>query len=381
VPADLRLTEAAVAFVRLLRRRGLNVALHSAMTFVDSLGQIGVSEPSSVYWAARATLVHRPEDIELFDAAFAEFWHLVATGLETSCADLESVTLGLDDGSEEDLPPDDQPLEEPTVVVRFSRLETLRDKDFAACSPGEMAELHQALSRLRLGGTRRRSRRLRPTRRPTGRPDLRRTVQAALGTGGEPISRRYRAPVDRPRRLVLLIDVSGSMEPYARALVRFAHAAVIGRRSVEAFTLGTRLSRITRELTWHDPDGALASAAAAVADWSGGTRLGDDLQAFNDRWGATGLARGADVVILSDGWDRGDPELLGTEMGRLHRVAHRIVWVNPLKGAAGYEPLARGMAAALPHVDEFIEGHALASLEHLVDVLDGVRRLDTQRTH
>ena len=196
-------------------------------------------------------------------------------------------------------------------------------------------------------------------------------MQAALKTAGEPIHRRYRAPVERPRRLVLLIDVSGSMDPYARALVRFAHAAVIGRRSVETFTLGTRLSRITRELTWHDPDGALASAAAAVADWSGGTRLGDDLRAFNDRWGAAGMARGADVVILSDGWDRGDPELLGSEMARLRRAAHRIVWVNPLKGAPGYEPLARGMAAALPHVDEFIEGHALASLEHLIDVLDG----------
>ncbi len=350
------------------------------MTFVDSLGQVGMTGPTSVYWAARITLVHRPEDIELFDAAFAEFWRLTGPGIDPSSAEPESVLLGLDDGSEGRQGDGPRP-DEPTVIVRFSRLETLRDKDFAACSPEELAELHRAVTRLRFGGAQRRSRRLRPTRRPTGRPDLRRTVQAALGTGGEPIHRRYRAPVDRPRRLVLLIDVSGSMEPYARALVRFAHAAVSSRRSVEVFTLGTRLSRITRELTWHDPDGALAAAAAAVADWSGGTRLGDDVRAFNDRWGAAGLARGADVVVLSDGWDRGEPDLLSAEMARLHRAAHRIIWVNPLKGAPGYEPLARGMAASLPHVDEFIEGHALASLEHLVDVVDGTNRRHPQRTH
>lgn len=380
-PLDL----AAVAFVRLLRRRGMDVALHSAMTFVECLAETGMADRSSVYWAARATLIHRPEDRELFDLTFGEFWQRQVNGLEIPAA-AQPALVALDDGSEDahEAPAEDGT--EPALVVRFSRLETLRDKDFAACTPEELAELHQALSRLRLGGALRRSRRLRPTRRPTGRPDLRRTVQAALRTAGEPIQRRYRAPIDRPRRLVLLVDVSGSMEPYARALVRFAHAAIIGRRSVEAFTLGTRLSRVTRELTWHDPDGALAAAAAAVADWSGGTRLGDDLQAFNDRWGTAGTARGADVVILSDGWDRGDPELLATEMARLHRAAHRIIWVNPLKGAPGYEPLARGMAAALPHVDRFIEGHALASLEHLVDVLDdgdrGSRfnaRQDTQR--
>lgn len=372
--------EAAVAFVRLLRRRGLDVALHSAITFVESLGEVGMAAPSPVYWAGRATLVHRPEDLAVFDATFAEFWTRRGGDLTADAAAAEPAAIGLDDGADEDDGTEGAGQEDPAIVVRFSRLETLRDKDFAACSADEMAELHVALARLRLGGSTRRSRRLRPTHRPTGRPDLRRTVQAALGTGGEPIHRRYRAPVDRPRRLVLLVDVSGSMEPYARALVRFAHAAVIGRRSVEAFTLGTRLSRITRELSWRDPDGALAAAAASVADWSGGTRLGEDLRAFNDRWGAAGVARGADVVILSDGWDRGDPELLGREMARLHRVAHRIVWVNPLKGAPGYEPLARGMAGALPHVDEFIEGHALASLEHLVDVLDGVGRTERRRT-
>ncbi len=362
-----------MAFVRLLRRRGLDVAMHSTLTFMEALREVDLTSRSAVYWTARASLVHRPEDIEVFHRAFVEFWDRHEVEPEQSAA-VEAAILALDDGAGESQELDDDLPDQPVISVRFSRLETLRDKDFAACDAAELAELHRALSRLRLSGANRRARRLRPTHRPTNRPDLRRTVRAALRTGGEPIQRKCRAPVERPRRLVLLIDVSGSMEPYARALVRFAHAAVVGRRAVEVFTLGTRVSRITRELSWRDPDGALDAAAAAVTDWSGGTRLGDDLRAFNDRWGATGLARGADVVILSDGWDRGDPELLGAEMARLHRAARRIVWVNPLKGAPGYEPLAQGMAAALPHVDQFIEGHALASLEHLIDVLDEVGR-------
>ncbi|MBA2326505.1 MAG: VWA domain-containing protein, partial [Actinobacteria bacterium] len=172
-----------------------------------------------------------------------------------------------------------------------------------------------------------------------------------------------------PRRIVLLFDVSGSMEPYARAILRFLHAAVAGRTRVEAFALGTRLTRITRELSSRDPDAALASAARRVPDWSGGTRLGTGMREFNDRWGVRGMARGAVVVIVSDGWDRGDPSQLGEQMARLARVAHRVVWVNPLKASPGFAPLAGGMAAALPYVDEFVEGHSLASLEHLAEVI------------
>jgi uncharacterized protein with von Willebrand factor type A (vWA) domain len=169
--------------------------------------------------------------------------------------------------------------------------------------------------------------------------------------------------------LVLLLDVSGSMEPYARALVRFVHAAVAGRQKVEAFALGTRLTRITRELSSRDPDLALRAAATRVVDWSGGTRLGEGMRRFNDDWGQRGMARGAIVVILSDGWDRGDPELLGEQMARLHRVAHRVIWVNPLKVTPGYAPLARGMAAALPHVDGFVEGHSIAAMEDLAALI------------
>ena len=194
-------------------------------------------------------------------------------------------------------------------------------------------------------------------------------MRASLRTGGEPVRRLTTVSSDRPRRVVLLADVSGSMEPYSRALVRFAHVAVAARARVEAFTLGTRLTRLTRELTTRDPDQALARAAAAVPDWSGGTRLGEALRRFNDQWGVRGMARGAVVVILSDGWDRGEPEELVEQMARLRRVAHRIVWVNPLKASPGYEPLARGMAAALPFVDEFVEGHSLDSLEELARII------------
>jgi uncharacterized protein with von Willebrand factor type A (vWA) domain len=222
---------------------------------------------------------------------------------------------------------------------------------------------------LRLAGALRRSRRQVRSARLRGRPDVRRTVRRALRAGGEPVSRAFREPARRPRRLVLLCDVSGSMEPYARALVRFLHAAVVGGVKVEAFALGTRLTRITRELSSRDPDAAIAAAARRVLDWSGGTRLGDGLRAFNDQWGMPGMARGAVVVILSDGWDRGDPAVLGEQMARLHRVAHRVVWVNPLKATPGYAPLAQGMAAALPYVDEFVEGHSLASLETLAKVV------------
>jgi hypothetical protein len=227
---------------------------------------------------------------------------------------------------------------------------------------------------IRLAGARRRSRRYRASRRGRGLvPDVRRTVRASLGTGGEPVRRAYRQPRMRPRRVVLLLDVSGSMESYSRALLRFVHAAVVGHQRVEAFALGTRLSRITKELSSRDPDAAVARAARVVVDWSGGTRLGEGLRRFNDRWGVRGLARGAVVVILSDGWDRGDPAVLAEQMARLHRVAFRTVWVNPLKAAPDYAPLARGMAAALPYVDDFVEGHSLAALESLAAVMAKVR--------
>jgi uncharacterized protein with von Willebrand factor type A (vWA) domain len=280
------------------------------------------------------------------------------------------VTIAFDAGEGGDAPLDDAPGDaDPHLRVRFSRAEVLRHRDFAEYTPGEHAEARRLMSDLRLVSALRPSRRQRPTPRASGSTDLRRTVRRSLRAGGEATPRAFRTDSSRPRRIVLLCDVSGSMEPYARALLRFLHVAVVGRGRVEAFALGTRLTRITRELSSRDPDAALGSAAARVLDWSGGTRLGEGLRAFNDRWGVRGMARGAIVVILSDGWDRGEPDLLAREMARLTLVAHRIVWVNPLKSSPEYAPLARGMAAALPYVDDFVEGHSLGALEELVAVL------------
>jgi uncharacterized protein with von Willebrand factor type A (vWA) domain len=194
-------------------------------------------------------------------------------------------------------------------------------------------------------------------------------VRASLRTAGEPIERHFLENDVRLRRLVLLLDISGSMEPYARALLRFVQAAVAGRQKVEAFAIGTRLTRVTRELGSRDPDKALRLASGRVKDWSGGTRLGECLREFNDQWGVRGMARGAIVVVLSDGWDRGEPETLAEQMRRLHRVSHRTIWVNPLKVTPGYAPLARGMAAAMPHIDCFVEGHSIEAMEHLARVI------------
>lgn len=359
-----------VGFVDLLRRAGLAVPLGSTLDFGRALAEIGISTRSGVYWAGRATLVRRQEDVGTYDEAFERHWMSAAAG-SVAVAEQPTITLLLDVPEDAAVPDVDDGASDGDgdhISVRWSRTEVLASRDFADCTADELAELHDLMGGLRLFGATRRCRRLRPALH-RGRPDLRRTVRAALRTGGEPIHRAFSEPGVRPRRLVLLLDVSGSMEPYARALIRFLHAAMVGRRDVEAFALGTRLTRLTRELSTRDPDAALARAAVAVTDWSGGTRLGDGLRVFNDKWGVPGMARGATVVILSDGWDRGEPSVMEEQMGRLHRVAHQVVWVNPLKASPGYAPIARGMAAALPYVDRFVEGHSLDSLRSLVALL------------
>ncbi len=361
----------AVAFASTLRRLGVAVSTGNVIAFVEALGCVGLEDRNGVYWSGRATLVQRPEQHAAYEQAFAAVW--LQRELIRMTSEIEPVVLALDDDESasdpegEDVAETDD--ERRTVSVRYSPTEVLRDKDFARYTNREFDEARKLMAELRLGGSLRRSHRLTRTRRRTRHPDLRRTVHKSLRLHGEPIHRAFLTPSHRPRRVVLLCDVSGSMESYSRALLRFLHVAVVGRGRVEAFALGTRLTRLTRELSSHDPDAALAAAAASVSDWSGGTRLGEVLRQFNDEWGIRGMARGAVVVILSDGWDRGDAGDLGLQMARLHRVAHRVVWVNPLKVTAGYAPVAKGMAAALPFVDEFIEGHSLASLETLAAVV------------
>lgn len=364
----------AVAFARVLRGAGIDVPVGSTVAFASALAAVGADRAAGAYWAGRATLLRRPEDRPVYDQAFAAFFGDGA-GPPARAEVVRPIELqvdaGDDDPSNGDGDGDDEAAAGDVRAVRWSRIEQLRHKDLAACTTDELAEAHRLMAALKVRAAVRPSRRRRPDARHRGPIDLRRTVRDTLRRGGETLRPATTRAGERHRRLVVLLDVSGSMAPYARALARFAHAAVAGRARgrVEVFTLGTRLTRVTRALATRDPDEALARAGAAVPDWDGGTRLGDSLRRFNDEWGVRGIARGAVVVVLSDGWDRGDPEALGEQVARLRRVAHRLVWVNPLKASPGYAPLARGMAAALPHVDEFVEGHSIASLDALVEVV------------
>jgi uncharacterized protein with von Willebrand factor type A (vWA) domain len=259
---------------------------------------------------------------------------------------------------------------DPTVVpAAWSDVELLRHKDFATYNDSEMALARVLIARLARRGPTRLSRRTKPDRRRGHTPDLRRLVRSSLRTGGEPVHRYWRAPSRRPRPLVLVCDVSGSMTPYARMLLQYLHACVAARRRVEAFAFGTRLTRITNELGGRDHDRALERAAAAVTDFSGGTRIGAAIGELNRVYGRR-IGRGAVVVVLSDGWDRGDPAQLGAEMARLRRSAHSLVWLNPLAAHPDYEPLTRGMRAAVPHTDQLLAGNSLASLEQLALLLE-----------
>ncbi len=359
----------AVLFARRLRAEGMAVPTGSILLFVSALAAIDPGDRDSLYWAGRAALVKRPEDIAAFDRVFGSVWlheppaSLAATASGERVGADDSPEPETEDGAED-------PSRAPMTVVRYSPVEVLRSKDFGEYTAADFADAQRLMVDLRATSSMRRSRRRRPAKwRRHGQPDVRATVRRALRTGGEPIGRTWSTPTLQPRRLVLLCDVSGSMDPYSRALLRFMHAAVAGRRRVEAFAMGTRLTRLTRELLSRNPDQALRRAAAAVPDWSGGTRLGDTLRDYNDEWGMRGMSRGAVVVILSDGWERGDPTVIAEQMTRLSRVAHKVVWVNPLKASPGYAPLAHGMAAALPYIDEFIDGHNLNALDDLVEVI------------
>ena len=377
--APLPVLRAAVAFGRLLRRAGLAAGTDRVVEFTRALQELDVARREDVYWAGRVTLCSRREDLELYDRAFRAFWEdLAPRPLRPP-----KIRLSIPQVDDSVQPPKktverDEKGEE-AVRLRYSPVDILRNKDFSLYTAEEFAELHRLLADLSLSGALRRSRRLEPA--PRGRPDPRSTLRGALRTGGEPMRHRYRRARSRPRRVVILCDISGSMASYSRALLRFMHAGVLSGERLEAFVLGTRLTRITRELTTRDPDRALKNASEAVRDWSGGTRLGDTIKEFVDRWGQRGMARGSVVVILSDGWDRGDVEVLAEQMIRLSRLAHKVIWVNPLKAAPGYQPLARGMAAALPHVDVFLSGHNLQSLEELTRAIAGAASDKEGATH
>jgi hypothetical protein len=262
-------------------------------------------------------------------------------------------------------------LELEAVPAAWSEEEQLRQLDFTEYTDAERAAARRLLARVAARGPVRASRRTRAARRGR-RPDLRATARASLRHGGELRDRRWRAPAERPRRVVLILDVSGSMAPYARLLLQYVQASVAARARVEAFAFGTRMTRLTPELAGRDPDRALARAAERVADWSGGTRIGDSLATLNREHGGR-VGRGAFVVLLSDGWDRGEPQVLATELARLRRTAHRLVWLNPLAADPRYAPLTRGMRAAMPHVDRLLPGNSIASLDQLADLMESAQ--------
>jgi uncharacterized protein len=362
-----------VAFGRVLREAGLEVGPGRVADALAGLDLVDLSSRDDVYWTLRQTLVSRWEDLDAFDAAFAA-WFLRAPTAPVFRHATETTSLRLlRRGAEAKRSDAADEAGEDRSSLGFSPEEALRTRDFADMTPEEFENVGKLIAAIAAGRPRRRSRRLRPHRRGHDL-DMRRLVRASLGTGGEAVERTYRHRVHVPRKLVVLCDVSGSMEAYSRALVLFLHALARSGRGVETFAFGTRLTRLTRELVIRDPEGALRAASARVVDWSGGTRIGYSLKAFNDEWGRRALTRGAVVVIVSDGWEREDAAVVGLEMARLARQAYAVVWVNPLKGHPDYQPLAGGMRAALPFVDRFLPGHNLASLEELADVLTGIER-------
>ena len=358
-----------------LRAQGSRVGMGELLIAHEALEAVDCTSREDARLALRAVLCSDRGDLAKFDLAFLAVYGSGAPLGHSPFDELSGIErealphAGLATGGPP--PPSSQDGELSAVPAAWSDVELLRHKDFATYTDAEMALARVLIAQLARRGPTRLSRRTRPSRRRGHTPDLRRVVRASLRTAGEPIDRQWRAPSRRPRPVVLVCDVSGSMTPYARMLLQYLHASVAARRRVEAFAFGTRLTRITHELGGRDHDRALERAAAAVTDFSGGTRIGDALASLNRDHGRR-VGRGAVAVILSDGWDRGDPEQLEAEMARLRRSAHRLVWLNPLAAHPEFAPLTRGMRAAIPHTDELLAGNSLASLEQLTVILEEI---------
>jgi uncharacterized protein with von Willebrand factor type A (vWA) domain len=383
--AEAEPVERLIGFGRELRYRGLPVGTGRIVTFCRAVAALSPLERDDLYWAARSSLISRPEDLEAFDAAFEQFFtrgipvelNLPAPspgsgvraepgpGGEVPGLEVEESMVAAKWRSARE---EEEPEGEAAIRIVASAVEVLRAKSFADLSEEERSRVTHLIRRLAVMVPVRKTRRLRPD--DTGsRFDMRRTLRRSLRTEGEPFHRAWRARGSRTRPLVLILDISGSMAPYSRALMQFAFAAMAAGRKVEVFCFGTRLTRVTRTLRTKDPDRAFHEIGRQVADWEGGTRIGASLKDLLDEWSQRAALRGSVAMICSDGLERGEPDLLRQQMARLRRLAHKVVWVNPLKGSPHYEPLARGMAAALPSIDVFLPGHNLESLEELGRVL------------
>ena len=399
----------AVRFADVLTRAGVPVTPERAGRFARALHLLSPDSRDRLYWAARLTLLSSCVQLATFDRVFAAVFdgmldpadHRGDSSGPPSVQARPSSQRPAPTGSRpiDGVPPppadgtgpgpggayesgEDGAAEREAVLAAASPHERLQETSFAELAPEEIVALRQLVRRIALATPTRRSRRRRPSAQVKDRVDLRRTLRRAQRSGGDPAYLVHRRRRLRPRRLVLLCDVSGSMEPYTQVFLSLLQGAVAGVRA-EAFVFATRLTRLTRSLAGSDLDAALARAAATAPDWAGGTRLGANLRRFIDDYGRRGIARGAVVVVLSDGWDVDDPRLVAEQMARLRRLAFRIVWVNPRKAARGYAPLAGGMAAALPYCDAFVSGHSLAALAEVAAAVradDGAGRSATATT-
>jgi uncharacterized protein with von Willebrand factor type A (vWA) domain len=339
-----------------------------AQGFLAAVALLDVADERATWVAGRATLCSGPDDLARYDAVFEAFFNArdglprprpaASFAAPSQLPDTDSVGEGGADDVE-------------TIYASASDTEVLRHRDVAMLSAAERQRLAAMFVTIRARPPMRRTARHQPWHR--GQVDAHRTLRTSLRRMGEPAQISWRRQGRKPRRVVLLVDVSGSMSSYADALLRLAHRLTVVLRAqggvVETFTVGTRLTHVTRAMRVRDPERALVGAGETVPDWSGGTRLGETMRIFVDRWGQRGMARGSVVVVFSDGWERGDPGLLAEQMERLHRVAHRVVWVNPHRGKAGYEAVQQGVLAVLPHVDEFVAGHSLATYAELAEVV------------
>lgn len=385
------LAAVAAGFGQLLHEAGVPVTPERSARFARSIILVEPDSNRRLYWLGRSTLLSGPEQTEVYDRVFQQVFggivdpsdgrgdpnapppaHVRPGDERGSTGGREAGGSGVDagapsmplPGAESSTEEQDDGEERLVPVATASGEERLREADFAALSDAELQVLSSLMARLEVTLPLRASRRTR--RHAHGESmDVRATLRHGHRTGGDPVRWERRRRRVRSRRLVVLLDISGSMEPYARAYVQFLHGAA-SAADAEVFTFATRLTRLTRSLRTRDPQLALSRAAAEAPDWSGGTRIGAAVGAFNDRHGRRGMARGAVVVVVSDGWEREDPTELGEQMARLSRLAHRVVWVNPRRADERYEPLVGGMAAALPHCDVFVSGHSVAALDEVL---------------
>jgi uncharacterized protein with von Willebrand factor type A (vWA) domain len=400
--ARVDLAEVVAALGQLLHAAGVPVTPERSGRLASTVALARPATIDELYWAGRVTLLTGAEQIAAYDAVFGQVFRGRADvadwrGQAPSVLAAPRRPPGPPsadrprdaDGPDAEPPPAAARLASPAaaegsppdeagdgdgadLLAAASAEERLGHTDLADLSADELASLRTLMAALPWITPRRPSRRT--ARHPRGRHlDLRATLRRARATGGDPVRQAFRKRTDRPRHLVLIADVSGSMEPYARAYLHLLHGAVRATRA-DAFVFATRLTWLTRALATSNPDAALRRATVAAPDWSGGTRIGAALKAFVDDHGRRGMARGAVVVIVSDGWETGDPAVVGEQMARLARLAHRIVWVNPRRAAAGYQPLVGGMAAALPHVDAFVSGHSVAALDEVLAAIAGPGR-------